>query len=46
MSFCLGCILLGTLWDIGVWYHVGQMPMYDDEDEKQNVSVAKVLCDR
>jgi hypothetical protein len=36
LALFLGCIVLGTLWDIGVWYYVGQLPMYDDEDDKKN----------
>jgi hypothetical protein len=46
MNFYLGCIFLGTLWDIGIWYHVGELPMYDDKDDKQNLPVvAKVVSD-
>jgi hypothetical protein len=33
--------MLGTLWDIGVWYYVGQLPMYDEDDEKRNVALSK-----
>lgn len=36
-----GCILLGTLWDIAVWYYVGQLPMYDEEDDKAKYTSSK-----
>lgn len=43
-SRLIGCIVLGTLWDIGVWCNVGKLPMYDeDEDIKQNAQLDQEL---
>ncbi|XP_065345620.1 solute carrier organic anion transporter family member 74D-like [Cloeon dipterum] len=27
-----GCLFIGTLWDIGVWYYVKDLQMYDDDE--------------
>ncbi|CAB3362933.1 Hypothetical predicted protein [Cloeon dipterum] len=28
----LGCLIMGTLWDIGVWYYAKGLPIYEEND--------------
>jgi hypothetical protein len=39
------CLFVGTLWDIGVWYHVKGLQLYDDEDISKKKKGKKTLAD-
>lgn len=32
LTYCTGFMFIGTLLDIGVWYHVKDLKIYDDGD--------------
>lgn len=39
------CLFIGTLWDIGVWYHVKGLQLYDEEEDTSKKKKSKKTID-